>query len=709
MPEGPGQVRSVPRGAASAGVTRGMASGRAGALPAILSSRGFAMGFAGLTFVLCAVLRGVLVKVDHSLFSIDGAMQTWFALEGFASGGRLGHEFQSYLGVTLILFLLPMYLVFGRTLFASSLAANTAVLAGLVAALYAPLRLLRGIAPATLWLVVAALFSAYHAPLETGHSLRPLRWALPFLMFPLILPLLRRMARGEAAMPGMLAGFVAGAGLLWSNDAGIPAVIALGVAILLCGRGGAPCAAVRVAGYGVGTVAAAAGILMIVTGGAPGGWLAYNFVAVPGDQIWYFGPWERESRILTLWDLRHIPLEMNEFNLLVMVVLLVCLTVAILRLLRGRCAPARTAALVFLGLSCIGTAILPQIGGHIEAGYSAGVVPIGLAAPILVWQRQLIRLLRRVPRRLRPGPGLIGAVAIVVTLAGLGFAARHTAQVVERTSVRIMVPELGFTVPPAFAGDAAALRRLGADLEAAGVPPDQRLLPTYTSAVDILLGADRATPVGSIIHALGPAEHDRFVGVVESRSVVFVTTIRPDFSSWSHWNLRADWEFFRALQLNYRPVAANNQHILWQRRDQPLPEPTALADCEVASLETGGLAIRVAGPVPDLLEVELPLTAPLTPGRGAIVVATERSPEVTAAPGEYWREGAPPLYGARPGNPMRLAVPVSGEGPSRLRLEVLDGQVLQAKSCTATRRSWPSFDRLPSFAEFEAGFAGGRG
>ena len=48
-------------------------------------------------------LRGNALLYDHSLNSIDGAMQTWFALDNFADGKQLGSDFQSYLGITVIL------------------------------------------------------------------------------------------------------------------------------------------------------------------------------------------------------------------------------------------------------------------------------------------------------------------------------------------------------------------------------------------------------------------------------------------------------------------------------------------------------------------------------------------------------------------------------------------------------------------------------
>ena len=69
---------------------------------ALISGRRGWLWFVLLGAILVA-LRGATLLYGHSLNSVDGAMQTWFALDNFASGSKLGEEFQSYLGITMIL------------------------------------------------------------------------------------------------------------------------------------------------------------------------------------------------------------------------------------------------------------------------------------------------------------------------------------------------------------------------------------------------------------------------------------------------------------------------------------------------------------------------------------------------------------------------------------------------------------------------------
>ena len=53
--------------------------------------------------------------------SVDGAFQTWTAINAFSEGRAIGHEFQSYLGVLMPLALTPFYLLGGASFGASAI------------------------------------------------------------------------------------------------------------------------------------------------------------------------------------------------------------------------------------------------------------------------------------------------------------------------------------------------------------------------------------------------------------------------------------------------------------------------------------------------------------------------------------------------------------------------------------------------------------
>jgi hypothetical protein len=681
-------------------------------MPDTGSARGRGRGWLWLALLAAALmaLRGAALQFDHGLNSIDGALQTWFALENFAEGRPLGTAFQSYLGITMILSLLPAYAVFGQTLYASTLAASVMVVAGAFAAAAAIAWLLRGVPARGRWVVAVVLLCGFYtagrlaagavgqpwpASFDPGVSLRPLRGFLPFFVMPVFVWSLRRALQGGAGLlPGAVLGLAAGAGLLWSNDAGIPLVLAL-VAGLVAGL--VPQwrrLAAMLAGYAAGTVLGAGAILLAVTHGAPGPWLAYNFRDVAGDQGWFFGPWGRETRIFGPADLPNLVTGGDPLAAAALVLLAVCVAAAFIQRLAGRGSPVRGGAFVFLGASLLGTALIPQIGGHIGPEYGGVTFVFGVCAPLVLFQRRWLPLVRPLLRRMTPRLAVLAASGAGLLL--LAPDAARLASLAATTDRTVYSPAIGFHVTPAFAGELAAMARLGAHWRAEGVPADRRLLAVYTSPLDIAAGTRSPTSVGSLIHALGPENRARFTGLVERRAVAAVTTIAPDYSGWEGWITRAGWPFFRALHANYTPIARTDQHVLWLRRDIPAAPP-ANAACTITAQGSSALMVSVAADRLGLATVTL-RRAGFTTGRTALLTVTETSPD-TIRRTEEQRWGDFPRYGIANAPVLTLAAPVAPGEATLLRLAVLDGSAIGRAGCTAEVRPAPDLAALPRLPE----------
>ncbi|PLK22892.1 hypothetical protein C0V72_12535 [Porphyrobacter sp. TH134] len=647
---------------------------------------------AGLAAVICA-LRGGVLLYDHSLNSIDGALQTWFALDHFADGDQLGTAFQSYLGITMVLALLPVFLAFGQTLFASTLAANVAVIAGSFGAAYATVWLIRAVPPRARWQTALVLIFGFYyaAPLvaegaglrwpatfDPGVSLRPLRGFLPFIVLPFFVVQVRRVLRQGRALPGgLLLGLVAGVGLLWSNDAGMPLVIALTLGLVMALHRRLALLARTVAAFGLGVMAAAGAILLAVTHAAPGPWLQYNFRDVAGDQFWFFAPWDRSTRILGVGDLPNILRHGDLLSTASLIVLTLCVLWAMVQRLRGRSAPVRGSAFIVVGASVIGTALIPQIGGHIGAEYNAITFVLGACAPLIVGQRVLLRLAKPVLRS--ASPAKTGMVVGVAALAMVGIEAARFATIRAQTDRTTYDTGLGFHVTPEYAADLAAMRQLAQAWDAQGIAQDRRLLSVYTSPLDIAAGVDSPAPVGSLIHALGADNRASFTALVGERKVAAVTTIAPDYSGWEGWIRRANWPFFRALHENYTPIARNDQQVLWVRAETVAP-PTAAATCQVSAPSRNTLALDIAAPIAGLASVSVTRQPPFATGRSAMLTVAEASPD-TAATADRWADF--PRYGIGNTELVSLVAPVSAGTTTRLTLEVLDGSEIGTATCTA--------------------------
>lgn len=659
---------------------------------AFTGTRGW-LALAVLAAVILCLRAGVLLY-GHSLNSIDGALQTWFALDAFAHGEQLGTAFQSYLGITMVLALLPVFLAFGQTLFASTLAANSLVVAGAFGAAYAGVWLIRPVSPRARWAVTIVLVFAFYyagrmlaevagvpwpATFDPGVSLRPLRGFLAFAVLPGFVVLVRQvLLQGRAVSGGLLLGIIAGAGLLWSNDAGIPLVIALtlGLVIALCRQVGL--LARTLAAFAAGTLVSASAILLAVTHGAPGPWLAYNFRDVAGDQFWFFAPWERSTRILGPADLPNILRHGDVLPSASLVILTACVLWAMLQRLRGRSAPVRGSAFVFVGSSVIGTALIPQIGGHIGAEYNAITFVLGTLAPLIVAPASLWLRAKPMLRMIRPR--LLGTMAVLAAMAMVGAEGVGFAQARAGTDRTVHDPALGFHVTPAYAADLAAMRRLAEAWDATGVPANRRLLSVYTSPLDIAAGVDSPAPVGSLIHALGRANRAAFTALVAERQVAAVTTIAPDYSGWEGWIFRANWPFFRALRENYTPIARNNQQVLWVLSQVPAL-PASPANCRVSAAAGGALMLDITAVAEGLAAVTVTRRPPFATGRGAMLTVIETSPETAASGQERWADF--PRYGIANTARLDLVAPVAPGSATRLKLELIDGSDVGKAICAA--------------------------
>ncbi|KEO92041.1 hypothetical protein EH31_05050 [Erythrobacter longus] len=681
-------------------------AGLFGPLASLFKGRRGWLVLAALGFVLVA-LRGATLLFDHSLHSIDGAMQTWFAADNFADGAKLGEEFQSYLGITMILALLPGFMAFGETLWASTVSAYAMVMAGCFAGAYAIIWMLKPVAQKRRWMwallliflfyYVGALMAnviglPYPATFDPGVSLRPLRGALPFFVLPVFVWALRCILATERARPALVFGLTAGAGLLWSNDAGIPLVIASCIGL---GAGlfrDVWLLAKSLVLFALGVAVSAGAVLLLVTHGEPGGWLQYNFIDVPSDQYWYFAPWNREARVLGITDLPSIFMQGQLLSTFSLIVLTASVIIAIARRLAGRGSISRTSAFIFVGSSVVGTALIPQIGGHIGSEYNAITFVLGLCAPLIVFQNALFA---RIKPLLRLSPRL--AVPVLAGVAGAGMIAAdgmHFAQTASSTNRTVYAEKLGFYVTPQMAEDLAAIKRFSAELERRGFPRDRRLLSVYTSALDVAAGTKSPAPVGSIIHALGEQNRIDYIEALTGRAVA-VTTIAPDYTGWAGWNERANWTFFENLRDLYRPIARNDQHVLWIRSDDASIKEDA--NCEVSDWGFASFELTITSPRSGIASVFIEREGFDAEPRTALLTVTEDSPFTRAATTPQWSDF--PRYGIANARQVEVSAPVEAGEKTRLTLEVLDGSAIGWAECFARVYEPVDYAALPSLSE----------
>jgi hypothetical protein len=278
----------------------------------------------------------------------------------------------------------------------------------------------------------------------------------------------------------------------------------------------------------------------------------------------------------------------------------------------------------------------------------------------------------------------------------IGIEAGRFVSVWTTTDRAVYDERLGFYVTPAYADDLTAIRRLAAAWDTQGIPEDRRLLSVYTSPLDIAAGAASPADVGSLIHALGQQKRAAFTALVANSQVTAVTTIAPDYSGWEGWIRRAHAPFIRALHQHYRPIARNDQQVLWIRTPGR-PWQTTSATCRVTALSQGTLAIDITAPVGGVAYLAIIRQPPFATGRGAMLTVTEASPDTATPQADRWTDF--PRYGVANSVRLELLAPVAPERATRLTLDSLDGSSIGKATCTAEVS--PPFDlaALPSLPD----------
>jgi hypothetical protein len=548
---------------------------------------------------------------------LDGAFQTASGLFRLDAGEWPGKDFLPYLGIAPVALLYPVFVLRGGDLAATVFAGRfmTLLALQLVFGVLAALVFRRRSAWTFAWaaavpvlvLELASLSWQHLLAFDTtcggclgmvalasdpGASLRPIRTFAPYALAGIAFLVMgsRWSLRTRLAIVGASAGVVAA---LWSNDYGLVSgglvVAVVGLSVLLSRDekrlaglvplGGAAIVAYLVAGFG-----ATAGHFLP--------YLSYHFSDVRGDQFWYFGPWNEETRVYSVGDLLRIMA--GEAAIYPLAVLAAVLAHAAWR----RDLPALL--LAYVGTTLFLGGAVSTFGGH-SGTYFWAFVLWGYVVTGLTVVRLVPLLLRRLGRSLpaervgRAGAALRFAVvaSLVVTLV----LADRVAVASGQEAGRALVTDPAFTFEP----------RLGGYLDSRFVAHVDRfrdredaVVEEYMGLAGALTGPKSDLPFDSVIAALG-SQREVFAARMAERPDVVVTT-SPSMDEWITWNLSANWWFYRTLFQGYAPEQTSPYTVVWERDD---PVTWDEVPCRV-----GESAIEVDAPAAGLYEVTVDYRGP---------------------------------------------------------------------------------------------------
>lgn len=532
---------------------------------------------AAIAAVVSSVVGAVLAAQAHGIFIIamhmDGAFQTSSMLYRLSFGDLPGRDFFPYLGLGPLFALYPTFLLMGSTVSAAISSAYLltylvyAASVTLICALFFNVKSYQRLAFLfSVFLSISWPLSAF-INLRPGNSLRPLRCAVPGLCVGLLLIVWRHIP--NKTLRYFLCGVLAGVGLIWSNDYGIPTFIVI-VALTLLEIWSRRDSFLSYPFLLIGFLLSSSLLLTSLTAGHPLALLHYNFYDVAGDQFWYFGNDQRSFRMIELRDLI-ILLEPTAFILVAS---------SLLFAIPRRC----YVVLVALGWAYFMGGILATIGGHYEPGYFEAFNSWQWLVILLLLLRGAQQLSMRffhwlIPQRVRALYFLWLAALCSLTVFGYSQRLRFA------KANGFYVPEIGGYL----ASDQASLVAFARSSK-------DPLLEEYWGLTSAIRRQRGPWSVDSAIAALGSQRSDaerilhNWKGVVATTRIggLFLTN---DAHMCQAWSVNENWWLYSVVLQNYKPLLVTPNIIFWKKMASPTkwPEtPCSVSNNPEQSIQIGG-------------------------------------------------------------------------------------------------------------------------
>ncbi len=534
------------------------------------------------TFYYAAVAPSI-VPTNH----IDGTFQTASAMFRLNDGQIPGANFFPYLGVGPLLFIFPLFKLFGATVVASATAARYVILltamissATMISSIWkvrpGKSLLIGGLGFMTIIMTAALtrfpVADWFYFAVEPGASLRPLRAALPY--FVLLVYFAIRAARWADKkwwFRPVALGIVIGWSALWSNDfAYITAVALLGLIIVDNLKSERRWLSL---GTLVGTAAATFALIgNVVTGFNLIDLMKYNFVDVSGDQWWYFGPWSDQARIWSIADLPKILAQDNLLPLLFVIGLLIYWLVR---------KSEQAMYLGWLGLVLFGGGLVAAVGGHLDLFYFGAFHYWAYVAMILLAARVAIFLLSRRTMRVKgEKPKGKQAVAIKVLAWPIGavIAASYVLATAADNYARIHDIEVS---DPSVSYSSQLGGYVQFDwksyLDFANANADKKIVEEYWGVWSAALNKQAPFRVDSVIHSLGA---ERQVSDSNFGNPDLIVTSSED-ALWQGWSFSYNYWFYKHLMHGWRVVYQSPLTLVWAKDTGPSSIESSQVACRV--------------------------------------------------------------------------------------------------------------------------------
>jgi hypothetical protein len=549
-----------------------------------------------LSWLFFAVFYSMTTAINIPTFHLDGAFQTASGLYRLDAGQFPGRDFFPYLGVGPLFLLYPFFKISGGNISASVFSSQFVVLfSGLSSVafiwhlIWHPKSFITSLTVGCLLFLLPLAVSEYLSlplpdwmsfQISPGHSLRPIRAYLPFLIGIIYYFFLLNInvPRTRYFFAGLLTGII----LLWSNDFAIPTAGLFAIFLLantICRSEFQLC---NVLTYFATAILTWMILLALITHGHPMELLQYNFLDVAQDQWYFFGPYHESSRVMSIQSITLLFSAETQLPLFVLVFL--CILATKTKLIEH-------VFLLWIGAVLFAGGGLASVGGHV-GGYFGGfyfwgemVILIGLARLAYLRLHQFFSL------------GVIiyfiNIMLVIFFCLSVSFMLNSVAHfksenlIASKDTNRFYVSELGGYLSTDWK-DYINLARKNSE---------SGTFEEYWG----LWSATRKTfpnwPVDSVIHALGQTREKAKSALKNAKLII--TTKESAFSAWVGWNISQSYWFYQDLIREWTPIYQSPLTTVWQKSKQNISSEEV--SCQIVDRNIFNILVNQPG----LLEVNI--------------------------------------------------------------------------------------------------------
>ncbi|NEO57011.1 MAG: hypothetical protein F6K54_30420 [Okeania sp. SIO3B5] len=540
--------------------------------------------------LISLILSIFLVANYHRLIldyiPFNGAFQTYNPIRRILLGEKLGRDFNPYLGLG------PTYLstfltfLFGSNFSASQMSIYVLTLSvhfwdlGILFFCYG-FTILRSLLASSLMVIILSFFlekfPLVNEIVGPGTSNLSVRSFLPFLTSFLLLILGNFLPKSRFTYVGI--GYLIGLQPLWSNDYGIPSAFNLSLlTILYLFTQDKTKIFSKIISIILSTILAFYLGGMLLTQGHLFQWLESNFKGVAGDQLWYYLWFKNYNKIFAIQDFFQHPLLIGFSGIYISSIFII--------IIKGYFQTYRLKylILIYISLTVYMAGLLSSIGGTLSVRYfllsvivSFFTIPLAiyLCARRFRFRVRFSPIVNLNPQKMMPFLLLIYLILPLIHF--LGYYTFHTLPSAEKGYIK--VDELGGWLSPKWQASVKIAHDLKEQLQ--NTPAQQKMLSTYTTGIDTIIGAINPTQIDYIIHALGEKARKQYLTKWQEFQPEYITTLREDAYSWETWSRRANWWFYREFMPNYKLVEATFYNLIWQRLDKKTYTQYPTVNCQI--------------------------------------------------------------------------------------------------------------------------------